>query len=67
MGSLAKHLHKDDHKVRKIVGKLINALTSTSQLVQEAVAKCLPPLTTSIKDEAQDLVGKTDNVFLGLF
>ena len=64
MGSLAKHLHKDDHKVRKIVGKLINALTSTSQLVQEAVAKCLPPLTTSIKDKAQDLVGKLLQVLL---
>eukprot|EP00092_Neocalanus_flemingeri_P000097 GFUD01000099.1.p1 GENE.GFUD01000099.1~~GFUD01000099.1.p1 ORF type:complete len:2003 (+),score=661.60 GFUD01000099.1:178-6009(+) len=58
MGGLARHLDKDDPKVRPIIGKLINALATPSQPVQEAVANCLPPLTPSIKDEAPKLVGE---------
>ena len=44
MGGLARHLEKDDPKVRPIIGKLIAALVTPSQPVQEAVANCLPPL-----------------------
>jgi len=58
MGGLARHLDKDDPKVRPIIGKLIHALATPSQQVQEAVANCLPPLTASIKDEAPKLVGE---------
>eukprot|EP00090_Calanus_glacialis_P034085 TRINITY_DN5691_c0_g1_i1.p1 TRINITY_DN5691_c0_g1~~TRINITY_DN5691_c0_g1_i1.p1 ORF type:complete len:2002 (-),score=813.41 TRINITY_DN5691_c0_g1_i1:71-5326(-) len=58
MGGLARHLDKDDPKVRPIIGKLINALATPSQPVQEAVANCLPPLTPSIKEEAPKLVGE---------
>jgi len=58
MGGLARHLDKDDPKVRPIIGKLINALATPSQQVQEAVANCLPPLTPSIKEEAPKLVGE---------
>merc|ERR1740131_818046 len=58
MGGLARHLDKDDPKVRPIIGKLINALATPSQQVQEAVANCLPPLTNSIKDEAPKLVSE---------
>jgi len=58
MGSLARHLERDDPKVRPIIGKLVSALATPSQQVQEAVAKCLPPLVPSIKDEAPKLVNE---------
>ena len=56
MGSLARHLEKDDPKVKPIIHKLVDALSTPSQPVQEAVANCLPPLVPAIKDEVAPLV-----------
>nr|XP_018901965.1 PREDICTED: eIF-2-alpha kinase activator GCN1 [Bemisia tabaci] len=58
MGSLARHLDKDDKKIKPIVQKLIKALATPSQPVQEAVANCLVPLVPSIKDDAQGIIKK---------
>ncbi|KAI1900715.1 hypothetical protein AGOR_G00052750 [Albula goreensis] len=58
MGSLAKHLDKSDPKVKPIVGKLIAALSTPSQQVQESVASCLPPLVPAIKEDAGGMVQK---------
>ena len=55
MGTLAKHLDKDDAKVAPIIGKLVQALQCPSQQVQEAVAKCLPPLMPSIKNQVRNI------------
>ena len=56
MGNLAKHLDKDDERVKPIVVKLIESLSTPSQLVQEAAANCLPALVPSFREEAPDLV-----------
>ncbi|KAL3857310.1 hypothetical protein ACJMK2_011991 [Sinanodonta woodiana] len=58
MGSLAKHLDKEDPKIKPIVANLIGALSTPSQEVQDAVANCLPPLVPAIKADASQLVQK---------
>ena len=68
MGTLAQHLNKDDDEVSSqedsntmvtvnlqvepIVHLLLETLDTPSQTVQEAVAKCLPPLVACIKPQA---------------
>ncbi|CAG5089337.1 Similar to Gcn1: eIF-2-alpha kinase activator GCN1 (Mus musculus) [Cotesia congregata] len=56
MGSLARHLDKDDPRIKPIVMRLIKALSTPSQQVQEAVANCLPHLVPSIKEDAPRIV-----------
>ncbi|KAL3270236.1 hypothetical protein HHI36_009292 [Cryptolaemus montrouzieri] len=58
MGSLARHLDQEDPRIKPIVMRLIQALSTPSQTVQEAVANCLPPLCASVKEEAPGLVNK---------
>ncbi|KAK0174572.1 hypothetical protein PV327_010330 [Microctonus hyperodae] len=56
MGSLARHLDKDDPRIKPIVMRLIAALSTPAQQVQEAVANCLPYLVPSIKEDAPRIV-----------
>ena len=48
LGTLAKHLDKEDPKVSRTVDTLIDALDTPSEAVQTAVAKCLPPLVKAV-------------------
>lgn len=61
MGSLARHLNKEDERIQPIVKRLLAALSTPSQTVQEAVANCLPPLMPSVKDEASGMIKKLLN------
>ncbi|KAL5712127.1 eIF-2-alpha kinase activator GCN1 [Ranunculus cassubicifolius] len=57
-GALAKHLAKDDPKVRAVVDKLLDVLSTPSEAVQRAVSSCLSPLMSSKKEDAQELVSR---------
>ncbi|EDV23577.1 uncharacterized protein TRIADDRAFT_58366 [Trichoplax adhaerens] len=56
MGSLAKHLDKDDPKMLPIIDKLLDTLSTPSQPVQQAVANCLPPVIPAVKHKVPDLI-----------
>ncbi|XP_059218129.1 stalled ribosome sensor GCN1 isoform X2 [Stomoxys calcitrans] len=56
MGSLARHLEKDDPRIEPIVKRLLSALSTPSQQVQEAVSNCLPHLMPSVRDEAPIMI-----------
>ncbi|KRK05621.1 uncharacterized protein Dyak_GE27770, isoform A [Drosophila yakuba] len=58
MGSLARHLEKDDKRIDPIVKRLLTALSTPSQQVQEAVSNCLPHLMPSVKDDAPSMIKK---------
>lgn len=61
MGSLARHLDKDDERIQPIVKRLLAALSTPSQQVQEAVANCLPHLMPSVKEDANVMIKKLLN------
>jgi hypothetical protein len=57
-GRLAGHLDASDARVPKVVDRLIEALNTPSELVQSAVADCLPALVCGMGDEVEYLVDK---------
>lgn len=61
MGSLARHLDKDDERIQPIVKRLLTALSTPSQQVQESVANCLPHLMPFVKDDASTMIKKLLN------
>lgn len=61
MGSLARHLDKEDQRIQPIVKRLLAALSTPSQQVQEAVANCIPHLMPSVKDESSSIIKKLLN------
>ncbi|KAF7489184.1 eIF-2-alpha kinase activator GCN1 [Sarcoptes scabiei] len=58
MGTLAKHIDEENSKLKPILSKLIEALSTPSQIVQEAVAICLQNLTPKFRNDAPILIQK---------
>lgn len=63
-GRLARHLDPSDERIPAVVGRLVEALKTPSEVVQNAVADCLPPLIRVLKDSTQPLV---DQLLTDLF
>ncbi|SPO29720.1 related to translation activator GCN1 [Ustilago trichophora] len=55
LGREARHLDPKDPRVSKVVDRLIDALKTPSELVQSAVADCLPPLVRAISKDVPRL------------
>ncbi|GAA5862432.1 hypothetical protein JCM1840_004179 [Sporobolomyces johnsonii] len=60
-GRLARHLDPSDPRVKTVIGRLVDALKTPSEVVQAAVCDCLPPLIKVIKDDVPDLADQLLN------
>lgn len=56
VGTVAGHLDAADPRVRPVVDRLLATLRTPSQLVQEAVARCLPSLVPAVSAELPQLL-----------
>ncbi|WWD15877.1 hypothetical protein CI109_100301 [Kwoniella shandongensis] len=57
-GRLARHLDSQDERIPQVVDRLVEALNTPSELVQSAVADCLPPLVQGMEEEVEYLVDR---------
>lgn len=55
-GRLAQHFESGDPKVREVLGRLVDALRTPSEVVQAAVCDCMQPLIRTAPDEVPQLV-----------
>ncbi|KAK2750719.1 translational activator of GCN4 [Myotisia sp. PD_48] len=55
-GSLARHLHTGDKRIQKVTRKLLEAVSTPSETVQLAVARCLSPLVRLDDSESSQFV-----------
>lgn len=55
-GRLARHLPKGDQRIPTVVDRLLVALSTPSEIVQVAVADCLPPLIRAMPEQAEQFM-----------
>ncbi|KAI5477515.1 translational activator [Pseudohyphozyma bogoriensis] len=63
-GRLARHLEPTDPRVATVIGRLVDALRTPSEVVQAAVCDCLPPLIRVIEKDVPRLA---DQLLADLF
>lgn len=62
LGTMGKHLPPTDPMLKNILGQLIQALNTPSQVVQEAVANCFPPLVEAYRKDASPMIKELSKV-----
>jgi len=58
LGSVAKHLDKDDPQIPEVIDQLLATLSTPSQTVQEAVGNCISPLVKAVKPRAPAILDR---------
>eukprot|EP01043_Picozoa_sp_COSAG02_P009517 COSAG02_NODE_324_length_24643_cov_107.975228_6_plen_2567_part_00 len=58
LGGLAKHLPAEGGKPQEIMDRLLDALSTPSEPVQQSISKCLPGLMKVQKDRAEELLAR---------
>lgn len=62
LGTMAKHLEPNDPQVKVILTQLVQALNTPSQVVQEAVANCFPPLVEAYRKDSTTMLKELTKV-----
>jgi hypothetical protein len=58
LGAVAQHLQKSDQRIKDVVSRLIEALNTPSEVVQESVADCLTPLAPLIEEDIGKIIDR---------
>lgn len=64
LGTMGKHLDPADPQLKTILAQLIQTLNTPSQVVQEAVANCFPPLVEAYRKEAPAMLKELNKALL---
>lgn len=56
LGAIAQHLQKSDRRVKDVISRLIEALKTPSEVVQESVADCLTPLAPLVESDIATII-----------
>ncbi|KAL9488904.1 hypothetical protein ACSS6W_001181 [Trichoderma asperelloides] len=63
-GALARHLNAGDKKIPVVIERLLVTLSTPSEMVQYAIAECLPPLIKAYPSKLPDYVQQLMNELL---
>lgn len=63
-GALARHLNAGDEKIPVVIERLLVTLSTPSEMVQYAIAECLPPLIKAYPSKLPDYVQQLVNELL---
>jgi len=64
-GRVAQHLDQTDSRIPQVIDRLIEALKTPSEVVQEAVSECLSPLVRLVPGQVGGLIDRLFEELLG--